>query len=545
MPTPPRRSPPARPVCARAVPSPSRGCLLALAGAPSAAAFNLDDVAKRAERLARPELPRARAQSARLAARDQLRPVARHPLPARARALARPQPPLHRPVLPSRASSTTAPCKVNVVDAAGVRRCPSRPTSSTTARTTSASRVPQDLGFAGLPRPLPDQDPDYRDEVIVFLGASYFRAVGRDQALRPLGARARDRHRGAVGRGVPVVPRVLAGAAGADAQELTIYALLDSPSATGAYRFVVRPGAQTRVDVEMRIFPRDRDREARHRAAHQHVPPRRERRRPVDDYRPEVHDSDGLLIARRQRRVALAPARQPALAAAVLVRDCRARAASAWSSATATSTTTRTSRRARTCGRASGSSRRATGAPAASSWSRSRPRTTPTTTSSPTGCPTSAVAPSGARRSAYSLFWYGDDHKRPPGRLRRLHPPRLRHARGRAPARGGLRGQGAAKLPPETVVEGVVTATATGGNGARGPAELLEQQVIHNPMTAAGASCSRCSRPTTSPSSCALPAPRRRRDHRDLVLPAPSVTDLSARRRILQDWPGPTRARRA
>ncbi len=40
------------------------------------------------------------------------------------------------------------------------------------------------------------------------------------------------------------------------ASELTIYALLDSPSLTGAYRFVVRPGEQTAVDVDARLFLR-------------------------------------------------------------------------------------------------------------------------------------------------------------------------------------------------------------------------------------------------------------------------------------------------
>ena len=39
------------------------------------------------------------------------------------------------------------------------------------------------------------------------------------------------------------------------------------------------------------------------------------------------------------------------------------------------------------------------------------------------------------------------------------------------------------KIPPESVVEGVVTAATHGANGVeRGPAELLEQQVIHNPI---------------------------------------------------------------
>ena len=77
-----------------------------------------------------------------------------------------------------------------------------------------AGRVPHDLGFAGFRLHYPIKTTTYQDEVIVFLGASYFRAVGREQGFG-LSARglAIDTAR-AVGRGVPLVPRVLAGGAG-------------------------------------------------------------------------------------------------------------------------------------------------------------------------------------------------------------------------------------------------------------------------------------------------------------------------------------------
>ena len=37
---------------------------------------------------------------------------------------------------------------------------------------------------------------------------------------------------------------------------MVIYALLDSPSVTGAYRYLVRPGEQTAIVVDSQIFPR-------------------------------------------------------------------------------------------------------------------------------------------------------------------------------------------------------------------------------------------------------------------------------------------------
>src|SRR6202022_1799659 len=80
------------------------------------------------------------------------------------------------------------------------------------------------------------------------------------------------------------------------AKSIVIYALLESDSATGAYRFTVQPGAQTLMDVDLTIFPR----------ADMHVVGiapltsmflfDETNRGRLDDYRPEVHDSDGLMI---------------------------------------------------------------------------------------------------------------------------------------------------------------------------------------------------------------------------------------------------------
>src|SRR5262249_10112221 len=75
-----------------------------------------------------------------------------------------------------------------------------------------------------------------------------------------------------------------------------IYALLDSQSVTGAYEFVIRPGDQTLVDVRARLFERKRVKEVGIAPLTSMFFYGEERPRPVQDWRPEVHDSDGLLI---------------------------------------------------------------------------------------------------------------------------------------------------------------------------------------------------------------------------------------------------------
>jgi glucans biosynthesis protein len=77
---------------------------------------------------------------------------------------------------------------------------------------------------------------------------------------------------------------------------LVVLAELDSPSATGAYRFVVRPGEETVVEVTARIFLRKP-------VATLGIAPltsmflHGENQPRAGDFRPEVHDSDGLLVA--------------------------------------------------------------------------------------------------------------------------------------------------------------------------------------------------------------------------------------------------------
>ena len=96
---------------------------------------------------------------------------------------------------------------------------------------------------------------------------------------------------------------------------MVVHSLLDGPSATGAYRFTIRPGDETTIDVEATIFVRAGDRPPRPRAADLDVPVRRQGPQRARRLPPGVHDSDGLAMWNGSRRAALAAAAFAAAAA--------------------------------------------------------------------------------------------------------------------------------------------------------------------------------------------------------------------------------------
>jgi periplasmic glucans biosynthesis protein len=163
------------------------------------------------------------------------------------------------------------------------------------AATVHPQTLPANLGFAGFRVHYPLQRPDYKDELIVFLGASYFRVLGRDQSY---GASARGLAIDVAspqGEEFPYFTDFWLVRPPAQQRTLTIYALLDSPSLTGAYHFEVRPGGTTAVEVSATLYPRRS-------VAKLGVAPLTSMylygangALAANDYRPEVHDSDGLI----------------------------------------------------------------------------------------------------------------------------------------------------------------------------------------------------------------------------------------------------------
>ncbi len=80
-------------------------------------------------------------------------------------------------------------------------------------------------------------------------------------------------------------------------ETLTVYALLDSPSAAGAYRFLIHPGIDLSMEVKARVFLRQGVRRMGVAPLTSMFFHGEHGDRRFDDSRPEVHDSDGLLIA--------------------------------------------------------------------------------------------------------------------------------------------------------------------------------------------------------------------------------------------------------
>ncbi|MDL4863805.1 glucan biosynthesis protein G, partial [Halomonas elongata] len=153
-----------------------------------------------------------------------------------------------------------------------------------------------DLGYAGFRLHYPLNSGEYRDEFMVFLGASYFRMVGRGQgyglSTRGLAIDTAEPH----GEEFPAFREFWLIEPEPDATRMTVLALLDSPSLTGAYRFDIAPGSQTVVDTEARLFARDD-------VTKLGVAPLTSMfmhggiaSYPADDYRLRVHDSSGLAL---------------------------------------------------------------------------------------------------------------------------------------------------------------------------------------------------------------------------------------------------------
>ncbi len=134
------------------------------------------------------------------------------------------------------------------------------------------------------------------DEFLVFQGASYFRAVAQ-HLLYGLSARGLAINTAEPsGEEFPVFTHFWVERPAPRAESIVIYALLESDSATGAYRFAVRPGAATVMDVDCTIFPRNDMRVVGIAPLTSMFLFDETNRGRLDDYRPEVHDSDGLMI---------------------------------------------------------------------------------------------------------------------------------------------------------------------------------------------------------------------------------------------------------
>lgn len=175
-----------------------------------------------------------------------------------------------------------------------------------------AEALPPDLGFAGFRLHYPLNDPGIWDELVVFLGASYFRFLGRGQSYG-LSARGIAIGSGYPGEEFPVFRSFWIEQPVETARSIVIHALLDGPSLAGAYRFTLTPSTFTTVDVEATLFPRVAvERLGLAPLTSMFFLSENDRRLP-GDFRPEVHDSDGLLMHTGRDEWIWRPLRNPAV----------------------------------------------------------------------------------------------------------------------------------------------------------------------------------------------------------------------------------------
>lgn len=157
------------------------------------------------------------------------------------------------------------------------------------------AQLPADLGFAGFQL---FYHTDFQHDITAFLGASYFRAVGEEMQY------------GLSARGLAVdcgmerpeeFPRFTAfwfERPQPESDQLTVYALLDSTSIAGAYRFVIQPAARQIMDVDAAIYPRKTIERLGIAPLTSMFLYGENDNRLHNDWRPEIHDSDGLAIWR-------------------------------------------------------------------------------------------------------------------------------------------------------------------------------------------------------------------------------------------------------
>lgn len=186
--------------------------------------------------------------------------------------------------------------QLNIVDSEGVREIPFSKSDFSYPDEEFGKRIPADLGYSGFKLTYPLNNPDAADQFLVFAGASYFRGVGRGQVFG-LSGRAVTVDTGLPsGEEFPAFTKFWLVRPGNDAEKMVVLGLLDGPSLTGAYRFTVSPGDNTVMDVDARLFYRNDVEQPGFAPLTSMFYYGENSRKPRGQWRPEVHDSDGLLI---------------------------------------------------------------------------------------------------------------------------------------------------------------------------------------------------------------------------------------------------------
>lgn len=157
----------------------------------------------------------------------------------------------------------------------------------------STRSLSNDLAFAGFRI---HTSTNWDADVAAYLGASYFRGVGSDKRQFGLSARGLAIDTALEPEEFPRFAAYYFERPALDARTLIFYGLMDSPSVTGAYRFALTPGAPQVVEVDAAIYPRKTIRRLGIAPLTSMYQVGENDRRMGYDWRPEIHDSDGLAL---------------------------------------------------------------------------------------------------------------------------------------------------------------------------------------------------------------------------------------------------------
>ncbi|MEW6265610.1 MAG: glucan biosynthesis protein D [Thermodesulfobacteriota bacterium] len=153
--------------------------------------------------------------------------------------------------------------------------------------------LPPDLGFAGFRIHFQN---DFELDLAAFLGASYFRATS-GQKQYGLSARGLALDTGlSRPEEFPMFTAFWLERPAPGQTWLAVYALLDSESLSGAYSFRIYPGWALVMQIEAALYPRKPIERLGIAPLTSMFQCGENDRRAADDFRPEIHDSDGLSV---------------------------------------------------------------------------------------------------------------------------------------------------------------------------------------------------------------------------------------------------------
>lgn len=151
----------------------------------------------------------------------------------------------------------------------------------------------KDIGYSGF-RILESRDGGGFNERVIFQGASFFRAVAKDQNIGVMARALAVRTGDPSGEEFAIIRAVWIERPGPATRQIVVHALLDSESVTGAFRFTIRIADATIIDTEATLVPRvtiDHIGVAAMQVTSYFSPLDK---RKTDDLRPAVYEATGL-----------------------------------------------------------------------------------------------------------------------------------------------------------------------------------------------------------------------------------------------------------